>query len=46
MTQASVRLELAQRDANELEDGTTISLHTEITCSVLISTGIDIEDAQ
>ncbi|KAG1764616.1 hypothetical protein EDD22DRAFT_951547 [Suillus occidentalis] len=46
MTQASVRLELAQRDANELEDGTTISLHAEVTCSVLISTGIDIEDAQ
>ncbi|KAG1747183.1 uncharacterized protein EDB91DRAFT_1235939 [Suillus paluster] len=46
MTQASVRLELAQRDANELEDGSAISLHSEVTCSVLISTGIDLEDAQ
>ncbi|KAG2047143.1 hypothetical protein BDR06DRAFT_976975 [Suillus hirtellus] len=46
MTQATVRLELAQRDANELEDGSAISLHAEVTCSVLISTGIDLEDAQ
>ncbi|KAG1889045.1 uncharacterized protein F5891DRAFT_1131886 [Suillus fuscotomentosus] len=46
MTQATVRLELAQRDANELEDRSAISLHAEVTCSVLISTGIDLEDAQ
>lgn len=46
MTQVAVRLELAQRDAKELEDGSAISLHAEVTCSVLISTGIDLEDAQ
>ncbi|KAG1797493.1 uncharacterized protein HD556DRAFT_1431147 [Suillus plorans] len=46
MTQAAVRLELEQRDAKELEDGSAISLHAEVTCSVLISTGIDLEDAQ
>ncbi|KAG1762145.1 hypothetical protein EDD22DRAFT_979916 [Suillus occidentalis] len=44
MTQPAVRLALAQQDARELEDG--ISLHTEVTPSVLISTAIDIEHAQ
>jgi hypothetical protein len=46
MTQAAVRLELAQQDTKELEDGLTISLHAEVTCSVLISTGIDLEHTQ
>ncbi|KAG2058703.1 hypothetical protein BDR06DRAFT_980165 [Suillus hirtellus] len=46
MTQATVRLELAQQDTNELEDGSAISLHAKVTCSVLISTDIDLEDAQ
>ncbi|KAG1809165.1 uncharacterized protein BJ212DRAFT_1302728 [Suillus subaureus] len=45
MTQAAVQLELTQQDTKELEDGSAISLHTEVTCSVLISTGIDVEDA-
>jgi hypothetical protein len=44
MTQPAVRLALAQQDARELKDG--ISLHTEVTPSVLISTAIDIEHAQ
>jgi hypothetical protein len=46
MTQAAVRLELAQRDTDDLEDGSAISLHTKVTCSILISTGIDLENAQ
>ncbi|KAG1741951.1 hypothetical protein EDB19DRAFT_1827882 [Suillus lakei] len=44
MTQAAVQLELAQWDAKELEEGSAISLHAEVTCSVLISMGIDLED--
>ncbi|KAG2122214.1 hypothetical protein DEU56DRAFT_873634 [Suillus clintonianus] len=43
MTQAAVRLELAKQDAKELEDGTAVSLHSEVSCSILISTGIDLE---
>ncbi|KAG2105020.1 uncharacterized protein F5147DRAFT_775339 [Suillus discolor] len=46
MTLAAVHLELAQRDARELEEGTTISLHAELSCSMLISTGINLEHAQ
>ncbi|KAG1737598.1 hypothetical protein EDD22DRAFT_852172 [Suillus occidentalis] len=46
MTQAAVQLELAQRDAKELEEGSAISLHAKVTCSILISAGIDLEDAQ
>ncbi|KAG2056724.1 hypothetical protein BDR06DRAFT_981166 [Suillus hirtellus] len=46
MTLAAVCLELAQRDARELEEGTTISLHAELSCSMLISTGINLEHAQ
>ncbi|KAG2052390.1 hypothetical protein BDR06DRAFT_983220 [Suillus hirtellus] len=42
----TVCLELAQRDARELEEGTTISLHAELSCSMLISTGIGLEHAQ
>ncbi|KAG2144653.1 uncharacterized protein EDB93DRAFT_1241226 [Suillus bovinus] len=46
MTQAAVRLELAKQDAKELEDGLAIPLHAEVTCSVLLSTGIDLEHTQ
>ncbi|KAG2094383.1 uncharacterized protein F5147DRAFT_747814 [Suillus discolor] len=46
MTLAAVCLKLVQRDARELEEGTTISLHAELSCSMLISTGIDLEHAQ
>ncbi|KAG1801184.1 hypothetical protein EV424DRAFT_1474766 [Suillus variegatus] len=46
MTQAAVRLELAKQDTKELEDGTAVSLHSEVSCSILISTGIDLEHAQ
>ncbi|KAG1829763.1 hypothetical protein EV424DRAFT_1535477 [Suillus variegatus] len=46
MTQAAIRLELAKQDAKELEDGTAVSLHSEVSCSILISTGMDLEHAQ
>ncbi|KAG2120428.1 uncharacterized protein F5147DRAFT_741483 [Suillus discolor] len=46
MTQPAVRLALVQQDARELEDGAVISLHAEVTPSVLISTAIDLEHAQ
>ncbi|KAG1834036.1 hypothetical protein DFJ58DRAFT_735912 [Suillus subalutaceus] len=46
MTQAAVRLELMKQDAKELEDGTFVSLHSEVSHSILISTGIDLEHAQ
>ncbi|KAG2136341.1 uncharacterized protein EDB93DRAFT_1254002 [Suillus bovinus] len=46
MTQAAVRLELTKQDTKELEDGTAVSLHSEVSCSILISTGIDLEHAQ
>ncbi|KIK47784.1 hypothetical protein CY34DRAFT_73368, partial [Suillus luteus UH-Slu-Lm8-n1] len=45
VTQASVRLALVQQDAKDLEEGTSISLHSEVTPSILISTGLDLEDA-
>ncbi|KAG1888985.1 uncharacterized protein F5891DRAFT_1131915 [Suillus fuscotomentosus] len=42
----AVCLALRQQDARELEDGAIISLHAEVTPSVLISTAIDLEHAQ
>ncbi|KAG0692078.1 hypothetical protein DFH29DRAFT_985953 [Suillus ampliporus] len=33
-------------NAKELEDGSVIPLHTEVTCSVFLSTGIDLEHTQ
>ncbi|KAG1751487.1 uncharacterized protein EDB91DRAFT_1326886 [Suillus paluster] len=46
VTQAAVRLALVQQDVKDLEEGTSISLHSEVTPSILISTGLDLEDAQ
>ncbi|KAG2111490.1 hypothetical protein DEU56DRAFT_919993 [Suillus clintonianus] len=46
MTQAAVRLALIQQDAKDLEEGSSISLHSEVTPSILISTGLDLENAQ
>ncbi|KAG0698532.1 hypothetical protein DFH29DRAFT_983865 [Suillus ampliporus] len=45
-TQAAVRLELARIEAAELESGTNISLHADVSPSILISSGIDLEDQQ
>ncbi|KAG1741401.1 hypothetical protein EDD22DRAFT_786709, partial [Suillus occidentalis] len=46
MTQASVRLSLSQNEAEDLEHGVDHSLHSEISPTVLISTGIGIEEEQ
>ncbi|KAG2101317.1 uncharacterized protein F5147DRAFT_812283 [Suillus discolor] len=43
MTQASVRLELSQVEANQLKRGLDMSLHSEVSPSVLIVVGIELE---
>ncbi|KAG2118601.1 hypothetical protein DEU56DRAFT_761146 [Suillus clintonianus] len=45
-THAAVQLELARIEAAELESGTNISLHADVSPSILISSGIDLEDQQ
>ncbi|KAG2358630.1 hypothetical protein BDR07DRAFT_1452640 [Suillus spraguei] len=44
--QAAVRLELLMQDVQDLEDRSSVSLHSVVTPSILISTGLDIEHAQ
>jgi hypothetical protein len=46
MSLAVVRLHLSQKEAEDLEHGFNYSLHMEVSPSVLISTGIEIEDQQ
>jgi hypothetical protein len=46
MTGAKVRLELAQDEAQELQKGNDLSLHAEISPSILISMGLELEDQQ
>ncbi|KAG2028236.1 hypothetical protein BDR03DRAFT_1020076, partial [Suillus americanus] len=46
VTQAAVRLELAELEAQELQAGINVSLHTDISPSDLITLGIDLEDQQ
>ncbi|KAG2037090.1 hypothetical protein BDR03DRAFT_934153 [Suillus americanus] len=46
MSQAAVCLALIQQDTKDLEEGSSISLHSEVTPSILISTGLDIKNAQ
>ncbi|KAG1877639.1 hypothetical protein DFJ58DRAFT_712348 [Suillus subalutaceus] len=46
VTQASVRLELSQLEAHQLRQGIDDSLHPDISPSVLIAVGIDIEALQ
>ncbi|KAG1812315.1 hypothetical protein EV424DRAFT_1349351 [Suillus variegatus] len=46
MSQAAVRLSLAQKEASNLECGINVSLHSDISPSILISSGIDYEDQQ
>lgn len=41
-----MRLELARLEATELESGTHTSLHEDISPSVLISSGLDLEELQ
>lgn len=45
-TQASVRLELSQLEGQQLTDGVDSSLHPEVSPSVLIAAGMDLESLQ
>ncbi|KAH7905404.1 hypothetical protein BJ138DRAFT_1230024 [Hygrophoropsis aurantiaca] len=46
MTEAAVRLKLAQDEAKEQQAGICMSLHAEVSPSILIAAGIDLEDNQ
>ncbi|KAG1721861.1 uncharacterized protein EDB91DRAFT_1210239 [Suillus paluster] len=46
VTQAAVRLELTELEAQDLQAGINVSLHTDISPSGLITSGMDLEDQQ
>ncbi|KAG2093898.1 uncharacterized protein F5147DRAFT_747869 [Suillus discolor] len=46
MTQMTVRLQLAENEAHDLQAGINVSLHDEVSLFILISTGLDLEDQQ
>ncbi|KAI6156579.1 hypothetical protein BKA82DRAFT_4325506 [Pisolithus tinctorius] len=46
ITQASIRLQLAKDEADALAGGSELLLHPDVTPSVLIGAGIDLEDQQ
>ncbi|KAG2060031.1 hypothetical protein BDR06DRAFT_979706 [Suillus hirtellus] len=46
MTQAAVHLALSTAEATEIECGNDVSLHDDISPSVLISSGLELEDQQ
>ncbi|KAG2145188.1 hypothetical protein DEU56DRAFT_934571 [Suillus clintonianus] len=46
VTQASVHLELSQAEADQLKCGLDVSLHAEVSPSVLIAAGTDLEAQQ
>ncbi|KAG2135246.1 hypothetical protein DEU56DRAFT_981136 [Suillus clintonianus] len=46
VSQASVRLALSKAEADDIERGTSMSLHDDISPSMLISSGLDLEDQQ
>ncbi|KAG2340636.1 hypothetical protein BDR05DRAFT_1032843 [Suillus weaverae] len=46
VTMASVRLELARDDQNDIQTGTCLALHEDCTPSVLISTGLELKEQQ
>ncbi|KAG1898331.1 uncharacterized protein F5891DRAFT_1129534 [Suillus fuscotomentosus] len=46
MTQAAMRLALSTAEATEIERGNDVSLHDDILPSVLISSGLELEDQQ
>ncbi|KAG1720834.1 hypothetical protein EDB19DRAFT_1898407 [Suillus lakei] len=46
ITMASVRLELAREDQVDLQTGTYLALHEDCAPSVLISTGLELEEHQ
>ncbi|KAH7906050.1 hypothetical protein BJ138DRAFT_1138106 [Hygrophoropsis aurantiaca] len=45
-TQNSVKLSLAEDETRELEKGNNISLHADVSPSVLISSGLELEEQQ
>ncbi|KAG1845339.1 hypothetical protein F4604DRAFT_1688751 [Suillus subluteus] len=45
-TQASVRLELSQLEGQQLSHGVNTSLHPDVSLSVLVAVGIDLESLQ
>jgi hypothetical protein len=46
VTMASVQLELARDDQNDIQTGTCLALHEDCTPSVLISTGLELKEQQ
>ncbi|KAG1837469.1 hypothetical protein C8R48DRAFT_751632 [Suillus tomentosus] len=46
ITQAAVRLKLAQLEASQLQQGIDISIHADVSPSVFIALGIDLESEQ
>ncbi|KAG1857820.1 hypothetical protein F4604DRAFT_1882980 [Suillus subluteus] len=46
MTQAAVRRQLAEKEAVDLQAGVDVSLHADISPSLLIASGIDLQDQQ
>ena len=46
ITIGSVRCTLAEEEANALKNGTLISLHDEVSPSMLIMTGLELEELQ
>ncbi|KAG1720604.1 uncharacterized protein EDB91DRAFT_1240394 [Suillus paluster] len=46
VTQAAVQLKLAQLEASELHQGTDVSMHTKVSPSIFIASGIDLENKQ
>jgi hypothetical protein len=46
MSLTAVQLHLSQKEAEDLERGLNYSLHMEVSPSVLVSSGIEIEDQQ
>jgi hypothetical protein len=46
VTQAGARLRLVQMEAQELKTGLDVSLHPEVSPSIFISSGLDLEEEQ
>jgi hypothetical protein len=46
ITQAAVQLKLAKMEARQLQDRTDMSLHPDISPSMFIAIGIDLESKQ
>ncbi|KAG1797160.1 hypothetical protein EV424DRAFT_1352893 [Suillus variegatus] len=46
ITQAAIQRQLAEKDAADLQAGADVSLHAEISPSILIVSGIDLQDQQ